>query len=107
MAIPSEIVLANERQWFREQVYRLCEKFSASEISGYRTHKRNKLVGGRDDSLHLLGLAMDVRFNAVRSKKQVMTYGASDFGLHWWDSHPTGLSLHLQARPALAKTERT
>ena len=110
MSIPPEQVIADERRWFWETIHNLiCAKYGGSVISGWRSHARNKLVGGKDTSLHLIGLAADVRFNTMRSKKQVMEYGAHQAGLHWWDSHPGGRStaLHLQARPALARTERT
>ena len=41
-------------------VQHLCLVFEGSVTSGRRTQKRNKLVGGVEHSLHLVGLAADI-----------------------------------------------
>lgn len=48
---------------FRQAVLTYCARFEASETSGRRTTKHNKLVGGVEHSAHLYGLASDVVYD--------------------------------------------
>lgn len=45
---------------FNEKIMMICMKHNCSVTSGYRTEKRNRMVGGHPDSQHLLGLAADI-----------------------------------------------
>ena len=45
---------------FSDKVLALCLIYDCSETSGYRTEKRNALVGGADDSRHKEALAKDI-----------------------------------------------
>lgn len=45
---------------FAQQIAMLAAAFDLSVTSWWRSHKRNKAVGGKDDSRHLVGLAVDI-----------------------------------------------
>lgn len=45
---------------FYEKILVICRKCNCSVISGYRTEKHNKAVGGVERSLHLVGYACDL-----------------------------------------------
>ena len=51
------------RAEFQEARYQYCEKMRASVTSGYRTAKRNAMVGGKPNSLHTRDLAADVVYD--------------------------------------------
>ncbi len=54
------MVLREEMIKFIDNVIMLCLKFNLSVTSWFRTDKRNKMVGGVDNSLHRFCLAIDV-----------------------------------------------
>ena len=103
MSWPDFERLRAERNWFLDQVLALCIRHHGRVISWGRDAEGNAQVGGKPTSLHLWGngaLAVDVTFQQLEDKRQVMEGEARRLGLHWNDSEPTTLSLHLQARPA-------
>lgn len=89
----------SERQWFHEACRELRQRHGGSLVSGERTPKRNARVGGKPGSQHLLDLAEDIAFD-TKAGKEAAKADCGELGLHWHDSHPNGLSLHVQARPA-------
>lgn len=54
---------------FFNAVLSLAARFNFSTSSWIRTEKHNRVVGGSEDSLHLLGLAMDVVLDPGEDKE--------------------------------------
>ena len=54
--------------------------------SGYRTEERNKLVGGRVGSSHLIGLAADISYTGSRERfliiNSLLDVGINRIGIH-------------------------
>ncbi len=88
-----------ERAWFHEQTLALKVELGGSTVSGHRSPARNESVGGNPESLHLKDLAEDIVFPSETKKLKAKTR-AKELGLHWNDSKPNTLALHVQARPA-------
>lgn len=73
-----------------------------SATSGRRSRLRNKEVGGRDESKHLIGMAQDYAFDDTLSTEEIMEIFqyCKSIGL-WYDYHnvDTGFHLHTQGLP--------
>lgn len=77
---------------FALAVATLAVEFDLSVTSWYRSHKRNKSVGGVENSLHLCGLAVDIVLDND-SDKESFIKRAQRFGLRIIDE---GHHLHIQ-----------
>lgn len=97
MSWPKDDRARAERAWFHERTFTLKHNLGGSTISGHRSPERNVKVGGNPHSLHLIDLGEDILFPS-RGKKEAAMVMAKDLGLHWNDSKPGSLVLHLQAR---------
>lgn len=61
------------RAEFIERVVTLLEIYPGSVTSWFRSHKRNREVGGSEGSWHLAGLAVDIVLdNMEESNRQAM-----------------------------------
>ena len=57
---------------FHNIVRPIAMRYGASVTSGLRSKKRNKMVGGKDNSRHLLDLAADYAIDNPADKKDFM-----------------------------------
>ncbi len=84
---------------FNDHIFSLCAKHNCSQTSGYRTSKRNEAVGGSPNSLHLLGLGVDIVPDVNhKSVKEAILRDARRLGLFGLDE---GDHVHLQSAPPL------
>ena len=65
---------------FSDKVLALCLIFDCSETSGFRTEKRNELVGGAPNSRHKVGLGRDLVLDDLARTDEVV-HAAEKLGL--------------------------
>jgi hypothetical protein len=98
MSWPKSQQLRAEREWFRRTTRKVAADCGGSLISGERTAKRNRAVGGHPDSLHKDGLGEDWEFDTAQGYGKAWPMGRS-LGLHGYRK-PKSRGIHWQARPA-------
>ena len=80
---------------FISKVAAICSKHNCSVTSWIRTHQRNENVGGKSDSLHLWGLAIDIVPDDWKDLQNILTAirnGKLHYKVH--KGH-----IHIQTRP--------
>lgn len=82
---------------FTIYIMMICTITRASVTSWIRTKKHNAEVGGKDTSLHLLGLAVDVVLDNI-GDGPLLEGLCSRYGLHFLKETD---HYHIQDRPAL------
>jgi len=100
MSWPKTAQLEAERTWLHATCEAVGAECSGSLISGRRTAKRNKAVGGHVDSLHKKALAEDWEFDTTEGYGRAWVMGRQ-LGLHGYRK-PNSRGIHWQARPAQA-----
>ncbi len=80
--------------FFTEHVLTLKGCYQFSITSWFRTKRRNTEVGGRDDSFHLLGLAVDVILDNPADKARFIQ-AAKRLGLDAIDEND---HIHLEVK---------
>ena len=81
---------------FNGHIVSLCLVFRGSVVSGARSKKRNKKVGGHPESRHLLGLAADIVCDTKVDMREMFAH-ARRLGLHGY-IRKNGKACHLQDR---------
>jgi hypothetical protein len=85
-----------EQFWGR--VFNLCLKFQGSWTSGLRTKKRNARVGGKPNSRHQSGYAIDVVLDDMRDENvRAFTAAADMIEVRVVDERDKG---HLHCQPS-------
>lgn len=86
---------------FMRHLGTLRKHFDAPIIisSGYRCAKRNEEVGGKPDSAHLLGLAVDIRIEGAEARRLLGLAIAHDFQGIGVLQHGAKRFLHLDDAP--------
>jgi len=87
-----------EREWFQRTTLAVAEECGGSLISGRRSTKRNREVGGHAESLHKIALAEDWEFDTSEGYGQAWELGRN-LGLHGYRK-PLHYGIHWQSRPA-------
>jgi uncharacterized protein YcbK (DUF882 family) len=87
-----------KRDRFWDLVNTLCDEFSGSVTSGYRSARRNHQVGGALNSRHLKGFAADVVLDDW-SKKVSLMKTAKELGLRVIDEVAKRNHLHIDVDP--------
>jgi len=80
------------RAWFLSEMYELMRIFRGSVTSWLRSEERNEKKGGSAESLHLLGLALDVEFDSPGEQARALD-AAKARGIHFLDE---GDHVHFQ-----------
>ena len=79
-------------QGYLQDMIVLCLRYNGSVTSWIRSPKRNENVGGVPDSLHLVGLAVDVAFDTPEDKEDAHKF-AKSMG---YDVVPYSGHLHIE-----------
>lgn len=78
---------------FLMMIHTLCTIHNASVTSWIRTVKRNRALGGRIDSRHLIGMAVDLVCDSAADKPLIIS-AAHRLGL---DAIDEGDHIHIEA----------
>jgi uncharacterized protein YcbK (DUF882 family) len=88
-----------KRERFWDLVNTLCDEYSGSVTSGYRSARRNHFVGGALNSRHLKGFAADLVLDDW-TKKTACIRTAESLGLRVIDETEKRNHLHIDVDPA-------